>query len=153
MEIGKDWISAEYAKAPSWGDCEVAAERGEPGNWGSAVRHRDGSTPGIENTSRHLRRKLQTECGWKHGDRGSRLERKESTARKKREKKKKRKTHLAHTGVLMGGTEFAAKTGDWTDVWSTGLWVLQIDRRTSIRVRWRNPRSKQAHSLLDNPAL
>src|SRR6516162_8560339 len=38
-EIGKDWISAEYAKAPSWGDCEVAAERREPGNWGPAVRH------------------------------------------------------------------------------------------------------------------
>src|SRR6516165_8244308 len=36
-EIGKDWNSAEYAKAPSWGDCEVAAERGEPGNRNPAV--------------------------------------------------------------------------------------------------------------------
>ena len=45
IEFGKDWISAEYAKAPSWGDCEVAAERREPGNWNPAVRHRDGSTP------------------------------------------------------------------------------------------------------------
>ena len=26
---------------------------------------------GIENTSRHLQRKLQTECGWKHGDKGA----------------------------------------------------------------------------------
>src|SRR5664279_2084167 len=25
----------------------------------------------IQNTSRHLRRKLQTECGWKHGDKGA----------------------------------------------------------------------------------
>ena len=34
-----------YAEAPSWGDCEVAADRGEPGDWFCTDRYRDGSTP------------------------------------------------------------------------------------------------------------
>jgi hypothetical protein len=31
--LEQDWILQGYAKAPGWGDCEVAAERRESGNW------------------------------------------------------------------------------------------------------------------------
>ncbi len=45
--------SARYAKAPGWGDCEVAADCREPGNWDPTDRYRDSSTPSIENTNGH----------------------------------------------------------------------------------------------------
>jgi hypothetical protein len=72
----------KYAKAPSWGDCEVTADRLGTRRLVSSDRYRDGSTPGIENTNRHRGGKPQSECEWKHGDNGANDNRQEHHRRR-----------------------------------------------------------------------
>ena len=64
----------EFAKSPSSGDCEVAAERSESWNRDVQFGTEMAAPVEIEDTNWH-RSKAPSECEWKQGDRRGRVAR------------------------------------------------------------------------------